>query len=133
MAAEHLADEGDGRAFVRDRPDGSVEVATTRSWRLFVHLVGDDGAVLPLAALGRSRGYLGGCGLIVLGFAVVVAGGQVASSLGLPFWIPFLGFGVSVGGAVLASTGQLERRVRTLEPAGGTWFELRTKIQDDGD
>lgn len=133
-AAERLAYYKDGKAMVRDLPDGAAEVVTQESGRLFRHHIDETGALTELPGDGRTGLYLTGTAMAVVGMfgsfgaftflgsafgALAAVGGGLAMMALVPL------------GATVLQKDELERRVPRSEP--DTWYLLRTNAEPRGD
>jgi hypothetical protein len=129
-AAERLAYYKDGKAMVRELPDGAAEVVTQTSGRLFRHRIAETGALTELPGSERSRLYLLGTGIAVAGMlgsfgAFMLLGsafgavGAVGGALAMMALVPL--------GATVLQHDSLERSVPRSE--GGTWYFLRTNAE----
>lgn len=126
-AAEGLAYYHDGKAMIRELPDGAAEVVTLESGRLLRHRVDERGALTELTGAGRTPLYVVGVSMTNVG-AVAAFGlfalmrsvtGSVGAILG-----GLVGMSLIPLGATLIHMDGVERRIRRSEP--GTWYLLRT-------
>ena len=133
-AAERLAYYHDGKAMVRELPDGTAEVVLEKSGRLFRHRIEETGALTELPGSGPTFRYRAGNAITAVGllgaFAAFLAFGSIGG--------PFTALGVMLAimalvplGAALAYQDGLERRVPRSEP--GTWYLLRTNSEPPQD
>jgi len=133
-AAERLAYYHEGKAMVRELPDGAAEVVTEKSGRLVRHRIDATGAQTELPGNGRTLRYHTGVAMAAVGtvgslVAFMVLGHTVGGFWGLggAFAMMML---VPLG-ATLSQRDDVERRVPRSEP--GTWYFLRTNAEPRGD
>jgi hypothetical protein len=118
-AAERLAYYHEGKAMVRELPDGAAEIVLEKSGRLFRHRIDEMGALIELPGSGRTALYLAGTAIAVVGmlgflgifvvFGFVTGGfAAVVGTLVMMSLIPL--------GATLRQKDGLERRVPRSEP-----------------
>ena len=133
-AAERLAYSHEGKAMVRELPDGAAEVVTEKSGRLVRHRIDETGALTELPGSGRTPRFFVGSAIAVAGvlgmFPAFTLLGSAFGAFGA------LGGGVAMMmlvplGATIVHRDNVERRVPRSE--SGTWYFLRTDAEPTGD
>jgi hypothetical protein len=137
-AVEHIADEHDGLAFVRDIGTRTIDVVAMRRGRLERYWVDELGSFEIAGTESLAGRYvldrlLQGVGLLVwLAILGVLFGVQHNKALLLGVLIGCLP-AVMLAGWLNDRHLSLDRRVKELEADGQRWIEIRTRVEvDDG-
>ncbi len=138
-APARLAEEVDGAAMWRERPDGELDVAVMRDGRIDRYIVHEDGSETLVGSsppsLPQRWGGRVAIGAWLVGLATLITlgitdpdgiGGNVVSFLLVALWLAcFALFGI--GGYFGAKRDDLESRLKTLPDGAGDWH-LPTKL-----
>jgi hypothetical protein len=124
-APARLAEEYDGYAVWRDRPDGSLEVATIREGCLYRHLVDDDGTTSVIDhdphRPGRHWAVLSYAGF---GFNLLILVGMVTGQLSDHYFpLFFIGMAAMLGTLADQHATDPVRRLRRNPATAGEWHE----------
>jgi hypothetical protein len=138
-APARLAEEYEGCALWRARPDGKLEVATVRDGYLYRHLVNEDGTTTVTDSAPPPPGYrwsiptvwAGGavCLAALIGVAIAAWSGKLASLGPGPVFLLFIaGMAVmGIGWIPTICAEAIEQRVKHLSSATSAWHEA-TKL-----
>jgi hypothetical protein len=133
---EQLADEHEGVAFVRDLGGRTIDVYTRRRGRFEHYWVSEDGTVELVDRASLRGRYLLERALAVLCAAFFFAGfiGAIVINhhRGLLAVIVLTAIAATmVAGGLICHSMSVGRRIRRERSASGSWYEIRTWIEED--